>query len=345
MPDRDDTHVLRRFTITPPVPFRLETVVRSHGWVELAPWRWQDGVLARRERIAGVAGEIAIRQTAAGRVVVVWRAKGPKGRNAAGPNQLSRHPRESGDPGLRKGWIPAFAGMTGEKTGMTVEKTGMTGEHAPSRDAILATVGRALSWDWDHAPFCALAASVAPGAARQIAGGAGRLLRGTSFYEDFVKTVCTINTSWAGTRKMTENLVARLGRGLFPTPRQILRAGEAKLREICRLGFRAPVLIGCTERLLADGAIDARGHGAADALHYDYLVALKGIGPYAAAHCRVLLHDFSRLPVDSVVSAHLRDALSLTSEAAIEAHFAPWGDYRFLAYRLHRNEARAAEGW
>jgi len=282
---------LRRFVIAPPVPFRLVEVVRSHGWVELAPWRWDGAVLARRERIAGVAGELTIRQSAAGRVAVTWSAD------------------------------------------------------APTKQAVLAVVARALSWDWDHAPFCALAAGLAPGAASQVVGGAGRLLRGTSFYEDFVKTVCTINTSWAGTRKMTANLVARLGRGRFPTPRQILRAGEAGLRETCRLGFRAPVLIGCTERLLADGAIDARGHGAADALGYDYLVALKGIGPYAAAHCRVLLHDFSRLPVDSVVGAHLREALALTDEAAIEAHFAPWGPYRFLAYRLHRNAARAAAGW
>jgi 3-methyladenine DNA glycosylase/8-oxoguanine DNA glycosylase len=283
--------VLRRFTVTPPVPFRLVDVVRSHGWVELAPWRWDGAVLARRERIDAIAGELAVRQTAAGRVVVTWRA-------------------------------PA----------------------AVSRAAVLAVVERALSWDWDHAPFCALAGALAPAAAAQVAGGAGRLLRGTSFYEDFVKTVCTINTSWAGTCKMTANLVAHLGRGHFPTPRQIVRAGEAKLREACRLGFRAPVLIGCTERLLEDGAIDAQGHGAADALGYDYLVALKGIGPYAAAHCRVLLHDFSRLPVDSVVGAHLREALELTSEAAIEAHFAPWGDYRFLAYRLRRNALKQAAG-
>jgi len=299
----------RRFVIAPPVPFRLVEVVRSHGWVELAPWRWDGAVLARRERIDGIAGELTIRQTESGRVVVTWSAaKGAEGPLPALPHALRARGRVT-------------------------------------KRAVLAVVGRVLSWDWDHAPFCALAQGLAPAAAAQIEGGAGRLLRGTSFYEDFVKTVCTINTSWAGTRKMTANLVARLGRGRFPTPRQILRAGEAGLRETCRLGFRAPVLIGCTERLLDDGAIDARGHGAADALGYDYLVALKGIGPYAAAHCRVLLHDFSRLPVDSVVGAHLREALALTDEAAIEAHFAPWGAYRFLAYRLHRNAARAAAGW
>jgi N-glycosylase/DNA lyase len=284
--------VTRRFTIVPPVPFRLAQVVRTHGWVELAPWRWEAGVLARRERIGDGDGELAIRQPAPARVVVTWR----------------------GD-----------------------------GDTAPARRAVLAAVGRALSWDWDHAPFCALAAALDPAAGALVADGGGRLLRGTAFYEDFVKTVCTINTSWAGTIAMTGRLVETVGRGVFPTPRQILRAGEARLRERCRLGFRAPFVIAATRQLLADGAIDAAGHGAADALDYDYLLSLKGIGPYAAAHCRVLLHDFSRLPVDTVLMAHGRDALGLTELAAIEAHFERWGDYRFLGFRLPRILARDAD--
>jgi N-glycosylase/DNA lyase len=294
----------RRFRITPPVPFRLEQVVRSHGWVELAPWRWDGAALARRERVGGVVGELAIRQAAAGTVVVSWAPKRPP------------HP----------GPLPVGEREKAEKA------------------AVLAVVARALSWDWDHGPFCALAAGLDPECGALVAGGAGRFLRGTSFYEDFVKTVCTINTSWAGTCKMTSNLVAQVGRGCFPTPRQILRFGEARLREQGRLGFRAPVLIGCTERLLADGAMSADGHGAADALPYDYLTSLHGIGAYAAAHCRVLLHDFSRLPVDSVVTSYLRDALGLTRVDDVEAHFARWGVYRFLGYKLRRLAAKLAAG-
>ena len=282
--------VTRRFAVVPPVPFRLEQVVRTHGWVELAPWRWEDGVLARRERLADGTGELAIRQTAPARVVVTWR--------------------------------------------------GDDGTPPPRRRAVLAAVGRALSWDWDHAAFCALAGALDPAAAALVLAGGGRLLRGTSFYEDFVKTVCTINTSWAGTIAMTTRLVDVVGRGLFPTPRQVLRAGEARLRERCRLGFRAPFVIAATRQLLADRAIDDTGHGVADGLGYDYLLSLKGIGPYAAAHCRVLLHDFSRLPVDIVLMAHGRDRLGLADLAAIEAHFERWGDYRFLGFRLPRILAR-----
>ncbi len=186
-----------------------------------------------------------------------------------------------------------------------------------------------------------LARGLDPAAADLVARGAGRLLRGTTFYEDFAKTVCTINTTWAGTVVMSEQLVERVGKGLFPTPVQVLRFGEARLKRECRLGFRAATLWRATRRLLEDGAIDRAGHGVAGALGFEYLRSLHGIGPYAAAHCRVLLHDFSQLPVDSSVRAHAREALGLADDG-IDAHYARWGDYRFLGYRLGKIAARLA---
>jgi 3-methyladenine DNA glycosylase/8-oxoguanine DNA glycosylase len=280
-----------RFRLTVPVPFRLEAVVRTHGWVELAPWRWDGETLARRERIGRAAGELSIRQSAPDRLAVSW------------------HPHNGGV--------------------------------APGGAAIRAAVARALSWDWDHAPFLAAAATLDPGLHALVAGGAGRFLRGTSFYEDFLKTVCTINTTWASTERMSANLVAEIGRGAFPTPRQVLAFGEDALRARCRLGFRAPVVIRCTQRLLADKVMSLAGHGDPTALGYDYLLSLPGIGPYAAAHCRVLLHDFAHLPIDTVMTAHLRDVIGIT-DGFVE-HFAAWGEHAFLGYQLKRVAMRLAE--
>ena len=286
---------MHRFRLTPPLPFDLDAVVRTHGWVELAPWRWDDGVLVRRERLGTAVGDLAIRQSAPDHVIATWR---PDDRVPARDRTL--------------------------------------------RCAVHAVVGRALSWDWDAREFLAIAHALDPRCHDLVARGAGRLLRGTTFYEDFAKTVCTINTTWAGTVAMSERLVERIGGGLFPTPVALLAFGEARLKAECRLGFRARSLVRATERLLADGAVDPDGHGRADALGYDYLLSLFGIGPYAAAHCRVLLHDFSRLPVDSVVIAHVRDVLKLRSDRAVERHFARWGAYRFLGYRLRRIADRLA---
>ena len=125
------------------------------------------------------------------------------------------------------------------------------------------------------------------------------------------------------------------GGGAFPLPEILIEYGEECLRQIAKLGFRAPTAVAATRRMLDDGVLDAAGHGDPARLDHDYLLSLKGIGPYAAAHCRMLLHDFSRIPVDSVVVAHLRERHATTPEAFIAAR-AECGIYLGLGYRLMR---------
>jgi 3-methyladenine DNA glycosylase/8-oxoguanine DNA glycosylase len=199
-------------------------------------------------------------------------------------------------------------------------------------DAIQNRVRRWLSADWE--PAEAVAALGDDGTL--IAQGGGRLLRCSSFYEDFVKTVLTINTSWSSTCRMATALVAEPGCGGFPSPEAMLDYGEERLRQRAKLGFRAPTVISATRRMLEDGAIDAVGEGWPD---YEYLIGLSGIGPYAAAHCRVLLHDFSRIPVDSVVTTYLRERHG-SDPAAFVASRAAWGAYLALGYKLARLRER-----
>jgi 3-methyladenine DNA glycosylase/8-oxoguanine DNA glycosylase len=202
-------------------------------------------------------------------------------------------------------------------------------------------VGRWVSADWDPAPAVAALGSAFPDDAALIARGGGRLLRCSTFYEDFLKTLLTVNTSWSGTCRMSAALVAEPGGGAFPSPAAILDYGEERLRAIAKLGFRAPTAVTATSRMLDDGAIDADGHGRPEALDYDYLIGLKGIGPYAAAHCRMLLHDFSRIPADSVATAHLRERHATTPADFLAAR-AHCGAYIGLGYRLMRLRERYA---
>jgi len=176
-------------------------------------------------------------------------------------------------------------------------------------------VRRWLCADWEPAP----AMAALPQDAALIALGGGRLLRCSSFYEDFVKTVLTINTSWWSTCRMAAALVVEPGAGAFPGPE-----------------------ISATRRLREDGAIDAAGDGQPEHLDHDYLVSLKGIGPYAAAHCRLLLHDFSRIPVDSAVVAYLRERQGC-SPAEFAASWSSWGPYLALGYRLTRLREKLAQ--
>jgi len=126
-------------------------------------------------------------------------------------------------------------------------------------------VRRWLAADWE--PTSAMAALGQDAAL--IARGGGRMLRCSSFYEDFVKTVLTINTSWSSTCRMAAALVAEPGKGAFPGPEAVLDYGEERLRDRAKLGFRAATLVAATRRLLADGAIDRAGDGAPERLGHD----------------------------------------------------------------------------
>ena len=75
-----------------------------------------------------------------------------------------------------------------------------------------------MSAEWSPAAaIAALAPSFAEEAAL-VARGGGRLLRCSTFYEDFIKTLLTVNTSWSGTCRMNAALVAEPGGGAFPSP-------------------------------------------------------------------------------------------------------------------------------
>lgn len=194
-------------------------------------------------------------------------------------------------------------------------------------------VSRWLHLDWDPAEFLALCDGNDADIARFIRSGGGRFLRGDTFFEDLIKTVCTINTTWKQTKTMVASLVA-LGDGLFPEPTELKNIGPRRLAEECKLGFRARTVDTVTGQLLHDKAINLDGSAREGIVDYDYLTSLKGIGPYAAAHTMMLLRDFQTLPVDSEVSAYLR-ARSLDPNDA-QNTFQHWGQYRFLGYKLRR---------
>ena len=215
---------------------------------------------------------------------------------------------------------------------LTIAWDGFPDEAAPE---IRRRAARWVSAEWDPAPAIAALAAGFAEEAGLIAEGGGRLLRGSTFYEDFAKTLLTVNTSWSGTCRMNAALVAEPGGGAFPLPEQVIDYGEERLRGIAKLGFRAPSLVAATRRMLDDGVIDADGHGDPARLDHAYLVSHKGIGPYAAAHCRMLLHDFQSIPVDSVVVAHLRERHGTTPAEFIAAR-AECGVYLGLGYRLLR---------
>lgn len=199
---------------------------------------------------------------------------------------------------------------------------------------IIGMVNRWLSLDWDPKPFIDISGKLSPPIKQFVINGGGRFLRGSFFYEDFVKTICTLNTTWAGTQRMVRSIVQNAGGWFFPTPKQMLSYGQKALEKSDRLGYRAEVMISATKELLDSGLMSNNGRTKGH-VSYDKMIALRGIGPYAASHIMFLLHDYSKIPIDSEVSKFCKAKHGL-DEFQIQDYYQAWGDFAFLGYKLDR---------
>ena len=161
----------------------------------------------------------------------------------------------------------------------------------------------------------------------------GRLLCGSTLFEDAVKIILTTNTMWRQTVRMAELLVAKCGRGgAFPEPADIARFSAEELQEECRLGYRAKSI-----RRLADvnaGQALSLPTGSTQEC-FDAYRRLPGIGPYAAAHLLAMdgRHDF--IAVDTEFRRFVRETYHggrKVSDAVMVRRYAKWGRWKYLAY-------------
>jgi 3-methyladenine DNA glycosylase/8-oxoguanine DNA glycosylase len=181
--------------------------------------------------------------------------------------------------------------------------------------------------------------------------GAGRLVRSPTVFEEVVKTICTTNCAWSATERMVGALVEHLGEPAagapngpygraFPTPEAMAAADESFYRDVMRAGYRGAYL----QSLAADvatGALDleALGRASRDDLPDDdlaaILLALPGVGPYAAAHIMMLLGRYSRLVLDSWTRPKYASLNGKkVKDSTIERRFRRYGPYAGLAFWL-----------
>ena len=238
-------------------------------------------------------------------------------------------------------------------------KAALTAPAGKRSEAVLDGVRHMLRIDEDLSEFYALAAED-PNLA-WVTEGAGRLMRSQTVYEDVVKTICTTNTAWSGTVRMVSGIVEHLGEPAlgapsegpfghaFPSPAAMAAAPESFYRDVARTGYRGAYLRSLAESV-ALGEIDLEELATADPddLPDDEvaarLLALPGVGPYAAAHIMMLIGRYSRLVLDSwtrptYASLNGRKA----KDAAIERRFRRYGRYSGLAFWLFLTRDWVAE--
>jgi 3-methyladenine DNA glycosylase/8-oxoguanine DNA glycosylase len=217
--------------------------------------------------------------------------------------------------------------------------------------AVLEGAAHVLRLDQDLSPFY-LRASDDPDLS-WAARGAGRMLRSPTVFEDVVKTVCTTNCAWSATVRMVDALVTHLGdpaiggdgplSNAFPTPGAMAEAPESFYRDVVRSGYRGAYLIALA-RSVAGGELDLEAYATAtpatvpDRDLEATLLALPGVGPYAAAHIMMMLGRHSRLILDSWTRptyTRLAGRTRPVSDRQIERRFRAYGDFAGLAFWLY----------
>lgn len=210
---------------------------------------------------------------------------------------------------------------------------------APFAAAVEAKVRSMLRLDEDLKPFYERAAGTTELA--WVTSGAGRFLRGGSVFEDVVKTIATTNCTWSATTRMVGALVAGLGDDVagaraFPTPVAMANAPESFYRDQMRAGYRGAYLRAIAADIVA-GRLDLEAFSTLDdAALEPALLALPGVGPYAAAHMMLLLGHTSRLILDSSTRPKYARLVGrkTVSDATIARRFKPYGRYAGLAFWL-----------
>ena len=217
-------------------------------------------------------------------------------------------------------------------------------------EGLLTAVAHVLRLDEDLSDFYARATGDPD--LVWAAAGAGRLIRSPTVFEEVVKTICTTNCAWSGTVRMVGALVEHLGERApgapaegplgraFPTPAALAAADESFYREVARAGYRGAYLRSLATDV-ADGRLDLEELARADADELpdeevaDRLLALPGVGPYAAAHVMMLLGRYSRLVLDSWTRPKYASVRGRKAkDATIERRFRSFGPYAGLAFWL-----------
>jgi 3-methyladenine DNA glycosylase/8-oxoguanine DNA glycosylase len=275
-------------------PFSLESIIHSHGWIQLAPFHYIKGSQAFSYTTTLASGEVytlKVCQKPSGIVVN----------------------------------LPDYFGREDQ---IEVEQT----------------VKWMLAWDIDLSDFYALAAQESK-LAHLPQKTSGRILRSASLFEDVVKTILTTNTSWSGTIRMVQAFVDHFGKShssqpqlrAFPSPEDIAGTNEQALRAQTRLGYRAPYILELAQNI-DSGKFDLeklKNNKIPSAELRKELLAIKGVGEYAAASLLLLLGRYEFLPIDSwalkIVSQEWYQGNPI-GKKEVEAAFEKWGNWKGLVY-------------
>jgi 3-methyladenine DNA glycosylase/8-oxoguanine DNA glycosylase len=288
---------------------------------------------------------------AGGEPVDLWRTISSHGVADLPPNRIDEETRTLEVTLRIPGGRPRTAGVARGRSGSAAVT--LLGK-APSQtlaDELLARVAHVLRLDEDLSGFYE-GIQEDPDLS-WAAAGAGRMMRSATVFEDVVKTIATTNCAWSATVRMVGALVEHLGEPAadvepdgpygraFPTPAAMAAADDDFYKDVVRAGYRGPYFRSLADSV-ASGELDleeldrASPDEISDEEVAARLLALPGVGPYAAAHIMMLLGRYTPLILDSWTRPkYARVNGRKASDKTIERRFRRYGPYAGLAFWLY----------
>lgn len=204
------------------------------------------------------------------------------------------------------------------------------------KNILKARIERGLGLSIDLDPFISLLKEKGKRKMEKfILSGGGYLLRGSTFFEDVVKTIFTCNANWSYTKKMANDICNKYGAQCHCCQKNSFPEYDLLPKTLhINAGYRGKIV----ERVLAaypdlERELDAQKY---DDL-YRSLLRIKGIGEYSAAHIMSLGGDYCRMPIDREVCTFLGFDYSKESIRTIQRKYSEeWGRWAFLAYKIER---------
>lgn len=177
-------------------------------------------------------------------------------------------------------------------------------------------------------------------------GRQGRMLRCSTLWEDTIKVIATVNTTWAQTIAMTSRLVEHFGapllsdptRHAFPTAQCIAAVPFDEFAAKARMGYRN-AYVHTLATLIAEGELDLEAwqdeNIDADVLRKK-LLSLPGIGPYGAACLMLYLGKPEHVNADSWARTLVGKELGRpVTDAEVRTFFAGYDPWRGLVYTFY----------
>ena len=287
-------------TLSIEAPFDFEQTVTAHGWVALLPNHWNSEnkrLLRIQQLIDGHVVQMVISQT-----------------------------RSADSPEIRIHVSHTKALSTNGK------------------EEIIKIVRHMLRLDEDFSQLYATAGKK-DAYYQPMMQGFGRLLRSPTVFEDLVKTICTTNIQWGGTKRMIKEIIDAFGHPFandpeqksFPSAQDLAQCDFETFNSKTNLGYRTDY-IHLLARRITDGELDVESFLDPAIKTADLrkkLLAVKGIGNYAAATMLMLLGHYDALPVDSVFREFVFKKYfkgKSVAQARAEKIYKGWGKWKYLAY-------------